>query len=159
MGCRGSYRTRSPAPGTFIVTVRPNARSSIPLLNSAPPRSQLGHRADDVVAHERDLVVRTRSAGRVDAQLGRPGTEDQPPVVGVDVRPEQHVAEEATGRRGIVGEDQRVDAGHAHGWPTYVIATTTSREVGGLIGNGTKMTWPEPAHGSTSDVGITLATP
>jgi hypothetical protein len=40
-----------------------------------------------------------------------------------------------------------------------VTGTTAVREVGGLIGSGTNVTRPVPVHGSSSDVGMALATP
>jgi hypothetical protein len=41
----------------------------------------------------------------------------------------------------------------------YSTATPTDRDVGGLSGNGTKVTTPLPLQGRFRDVGIALATP
>ena len=42
---------------------------------------------------------------------------------------------------------------------TKLTRTTASRDVGGLMGNGTNETVLLPEHGSSSDVGIGWATP
>ena len=74
-------------------------------------RGELGHRLLEVIAHERDLVVLVSGIGGMDAELGRTGTEDQPPVVGIHVRPAEHIDEERSGRIRILRVHEHVNTG------------------------------------------------
>jgi hypothetical protein len=45
----------------------------------------------------------------MDAKFRRPGLEDEPTLVGVDVGPAEHITKERPRRLGVVGVNQRVN--------------------------------------------------
>jgi hypothetical protein len=117
------------APGDF----KDDCATEPPVLDDAgegrPFRPELCHRLLEVVAHERDLVVLGPPSGRMDAQLRGPGPENEPSIVGVHVRPTEHVPEEGPSGVGIIRMDERMETGdhpedsrrapvslHAHQW-------------------------------------------
>jgi hypothetical protein len=83
-------------------------------VNSAPGRD-LGYGRFDVVANQPYLVMLAGRPGlasavirgRMHAEFGGPGLEDEPAAVRVNVRPAENIAEEHARRFRVAGVDER----------------------------------------------------